>query len=79
ALRGYVTASLRLVSAAKSSLYTHFDIKAVWGYNSLSVGDLFKSSFQQIYLLPGLYLPIFDGGRLNANLQSVRTASYILI
>lgn len=79
ALRGYVTASLSQVDAAKAALYPHFDIKAFWGYNALSVGDLFKSSFQQINLLPGLYLPIFDGGRLNANLQSVRTASNILI
>lgn len=67
------------VDAAKAAFYPHFDIKAFWGYNALSVGDLFKSSFQQINLLPGLYLPIFDGGRLNANLQSVRTASNILI
>ena len=79
ALRGYVTASLSQVDAAKAAFYPHFDIKAFWGYNALSVGDLFKSSFQQINLLPGLYLPIFDGGRLNANLQSVRTASNILI
>ncbi len=69
ALRGYVTASLSQVDAAKAAFYPHFDIKAFWGYNALSVGDLFKSSFQQINLLPGLYLPIFDGGRLNANLQ----------
>ncbi len=79
ALRGYVTASPEPVDAAKAAFYPHFDIKAFWGYNALSVGDLFKSSFQQINLLPGLYLPIFDGGRLNANLQSVRTASNILI
>ncbi|MDJ1657143.1 TolC family protein, partial [Raoultella sp. Ech2A] len=79
ALRGYVTASLSQVDAAKAAFYPHFDIKAFWGYNALSVGDLFKSSFQQINLLPGLYLPIFDGGRLNANLRSVRTASNILI
>ena len=79
ALRGYVTASLSQVDAAKAAFYPHFDIKAFWGYNALSIGDLFKSSFQQINLLPGLYLPIFDGGRLNANLQSVRTASNILI
>ncbi|HCR0136142.1 MdtP family multidrug efflux transporter outer membrane subunit [Klebsiella aerogenes] len=79
ALRGYVTASMSQVDAAKAAFYPHFDIKAFWGYNALSVGDLFKSSFQQINLLPGLYLPIFDGGRLNANLKSVRTASNILI
>ena len=78
ALRGYVTASMSR-RCGESGLYPHFDIKAFWGYNALSVGDLFKSSFQQINLLPGLYLPIFDGGRLNANLKSVRTASNILI
>ena len=67
------------VDAAKAAFYPHFDIKAFWGYNALSVGDLFKSSFQQINILPGLYLPLFDGGRLNANLKSTRTASNILI
>ncbi|MEK0205673.1 MdtP family multidrug efflux transporter outer membrane subunit [Klebsiella michiganensis] len=79
ALRGYVSASMSQVDAAKAAFYPHFDIKAFWGYNALSVGDLFKSSFQQINILPGLYLPLFDGGRLNANLKSTRTASNILI
>ncbi len=31
------------VDAAKAAFYPHFDIKAFWGYNALSVGDLFKS------------------------------------
>jgi len=79
ALRGYVSASMSQVDAAKAAFYPHVDIKAFWGYNALSVGDLFKSSFQQINILPGLYLPLFDGGRLNANLKSTRTASNILI
>jgi efflux transporter, outer membrane factor (OMF) lipoprotein, NodT family len=79
ALRGYVVASLSQVDAAKAAFYPHFDIKAFWGYNALHVGDLFKYSFQQINLLSGLYLPLFDGGRLNANLKSVRTGSNILI
>lgn len=79
ALRGYVTASLSRVEAAKAEFYPHFDIKAFWGYNALNVGDLFKYSFQQINILPGLYLPLFDGGRLNAGLKSARTASNILI
>lgn len=38
ALRGYVTASLSQVDAAKAAFYPHFDIKAFWGYNALSVG-----------------------------------------
>ena len=79
ALRYYVQASLSRVDAAKAAFYPHFDIKAFWGYNALNVGDLFKHSFQQLNILPGLYLPLFDGGRLNANLRSVRTASNILI
>lgn len=79
ALSGYVTASLSRVDAAKAAFYPRFDIKAFWGYNALHVSDLFKYSFQQINILPGLYLPLFDGGRLNANLQSVRTASNMMI
>lgn len=74
-----VQASLSRVDAAKAAFYPHIDIKAFWGYNALSIGDLFKSSFQQFNLLPGLYLPLFDGGRLNAALRSTRTASNILI
>lgn len=34
ALRGYVTASLSQVDAAKAAFYPHFDIKAFWGYNA---------------------------------------------
>lgn len=79
AMRGYVLASLSRVEIAKTAFYPHFDIKAFWGYNAFSVGDLFKYSFQQINLLPGLYLPLFNGGRLNANLQTARTASNVLI
>ncbi|WKX26900.1 MdtP family multidrug efflux transporter outer membrane subunit [Tatumella ptyseos] len=74
-----VQASLSRVEAAKAAFYPHLDIKAFWGYNALSIGDLFKSSFQQFNILPGLYLPLFDGGRLNAALRSTRTASNILI
>ncbi|EMH4161945.1 MdtP family multidrug efflux transporter outer membrane subunit [Pluralibacter gergoviae] len=79
AMSGYITASLSRVEAAKAAFYPHFDIKAFWGYNALHVGDLFKYSFQQVSILPGLYLPLFDGGRLNAALKSTRTASNILI
>ena len=79
AMSGYITASLSRVEAAKAAFYPHFDIKAFWGYNALHVGDLFKYSFQQVNILPGLYLPLFDGGRLTATLKSTRTASNMLI
>lgn len=79
ALRGYVTATMSQVDSAKAAFYPHFDIKAFWGYNAFDVGDLFRYSFQQLNILPALTLPLFDGGRLNAHLKSVRTASNILI
>jgi outer membrane protein, multidrug efflux system len=45
----------------------------------LHLATLFNRASQQLNLIPGLYLPIFDGGRLNANLSGARTASNTLI
>ena len=55
------------------------DIKAFFGVNALHLADLFTHSSQQLNVIPGLYLPIFDGGRLNANLGGARAASNMLI
>src|SRR5262249_13575010 len=41
--------------------------------------DLFDASSKQINIIPGFSLPLFDAGRLNANLGNARTASNILI
>lgn len=79
AMRWYVQASFDRIDAAKAAFYPSFDIKAFFGVNALHLADLFTHGSQQINLLPGLYLPIFDGGRLNANLGGVRTASNTLI
>ncbi len=79
ALQAYVKASLSQIDVAKAEFYPRFDIKGFWSYNNLHIGDLFKSSSQQFTLIPGLYLPIFDGGRLNAQLKFARTDSNILI
>lgn len=78
-LCGYVIVFLSQVDVVKVVFYFYFDIKVFWGYNVLSVGDLFKFFFQQINLLFGLYLLIFDGGCLNVNLQLVCIVSNILI
>ncbi|MBV8046842.1 MAG: TolC family protein, partial [Paludibacterium sp.] len=79
ALRWYVQASLDQVDAAKAAFYPSFDIKAFFGYDALHLTDLFDHASQQINLIPGLSLPIFDGGRLNANLGAARSASNALI
>ncbi|WP_250515465.1 MdtP family multidrug efflux transporter outer membrane subunit [Caballeronia sp. INDeC2] len=79
ALRWYVQASFDRIDAAKAAFYPSFDIKAFFGYNALHLSDLFTHASQQINLIPGLYLPIFDGGRLNANLSGTRAGSNLLI
>jgi outer membrane protein, multidrug efflux system len=79
AMRWYVESSFDRIDAAKAAFYPSFDIKAFFGYNALHLADLLTHASQQINLIPGLYLPIFDGGRLNANLSGTRTASNALI
>ena len=79
ALRWYVEASFDRIDAAKAAFYPSFDIKAFFGVNALHLADLFTHASQQINLIPGLYLPIFDGGRLNANLGGAREGSNLLI
>lgn len=79
ALRWYIQSSFSRIDAAKAAFYPSFDIKAFFGVNALHLAELFTHASQQINLIPGLYLPIFDGGRLNANLSGARTASNTLI
>jgi multidrug efflux system outer membrane protein len=79
ALRWYVQSSFDRIDAAKAAFYPSFDIKAFFGFDALHLGDLFTHASQQINLIPGLYLPIFDGGRLNANLGGARAVSNTLI
>ncbi|CAN0627292.1 putative multidrug efflux pump outer membrane channel [Burkholderia multivorans] len=79
ALRWTVQASFDRIAAAKAAFYPSFDIKAFFGVNALHLADLFTHASQQINLLPGVYLPIFDGDRLNANLGGARSASNMMI
>ena len=79
AMRWYVESSFDRIDAAKAAFYPSFDIKAFFGVNALHLADLFTHASQQINLIPGLYLPIFDGGRLNANLGGAREGSNLLI
>jgi len=79
ALRWYVQASLSQVDAARAAFYPSLDLKALFAFDSLHMNRLFRAASQQINIIPGLYLPIFDGGRLNANLRNERAASNMLI
>lgn len=79
AMRWYVQASMSQVDAARAAFYPSFDIRAFFGYDALHIHDLLRQSSRQINLVPGLSLPIFDSGRLNASLASARTQSNTLI
>lgn len=79
AMRWYVQVSLSQVDAARALFYPSFDIKAFFGLDAIHLDQLFKSTSKQINFIPGLRLPLFDGGRLNANLQHTRAASNMMI
>jgi multidrug efflux system outer membrane protein len=79
ALRWYVVSSLKRVDAAKAAFYPNFDIKAFFGLNALDLSQLFLHASQQINIVPGLTLPVFDSGRLNAQLRGERAVSNALI
>jgi multidrug efflux system outer membrane protein len=78
-MRWYVQASLNQVNAARALFYPSFDIKAFFGVDSIHLDKLFENRSKQINFIPGLTLPLFDGGRLNANLESTRASSNMLI
>lgn len=75
----YVKSSMSQIDAAKAAFYPKFDIKAFFGFDALHLDDLFNHSSQQINIVPGLYLPIFSGGQLEANLDKSRRQRDIMI
>jgi len=79
AMRWTVQASLSQVDVAKAAFYPSFDIRAFVGFDALHLDDLLHRSSRQLNLIPGLTLPLFDSGRLNANLASARSQSNLLI
>ncbi|EFH8034423.1 multidrug efflux transporter permease subunit MdtO [Escherichia coli] len=79
AMRWYVQASLDQVDSARALFYPSFDIKAFFGLDAIHLDTLFKKTSRQFNFIPGLKLPLFDGGRLNANLEGTRAASNMMI
>ncbi|MDF3931661.1 MdtP family multidrug efflux transporter outer membrane subunit [Pseudomonas citronellolis] len=79
AMRWLVQASYSNVEAAKAAFYPSFDIKAFFGADALHMGDLWDHGSRQINLIPGMTLPLFDGGRLNAELANARSLSNGLV
>ncbi len=75
----YIEASLSQVDAAKAAFYPSINLMGFLQYDALHLSDLFRSSAQQMGAIAGLTLPIFDSGRLNANLDIVQANSSLTI
>ncbi len=72
AARDRVQASLKDVESARAAFYPDVNLLASVGLSSLSMGRLFSSTSEQAGVMPAIHLPLFDSGRLHANLDSNR-------
>jgi NodT family efflux transporter outer membrane factor (OMF) lipoprotein len=57
------------VKAAKAQFYPNINLTAFVGLNSIGLTRFFKSDSEQYGVGPAIHLPIFDAGRLRANLR----------
>jgi NodT family efflux transporter outer membrane factor (OMF) lipoprotein len=69
AARWRVEASSKDVVNAKTQFYPNVNLVAFAGFSSIGLGRLLDSGSQQWGVGPALRLPIFDAGRLRANLR----------
>ncbi len=70
AARWRIEASTQGVTAARSEFYPNINLAAFVGLNALGLDRLFTAGSRQLGVAPALRLPIFDGGRLRAQLGS---------
>ena len=69
AARWRIEAAFGNVSNAKAQFYPNINLVAFAGFSSIGLGRLFDAGSQQAGIGPALRLPIFEGGRLRANLR----------
>jgi NodT family efflux transporter outer membrane factor (OMF) lipoprotein len=59
----------RQIEVAKAGFYPDFNLNAIFGFQSLELNQLFKRKSIYYDIDPAFALPIFEGGRLEANLS----------
>ncbi|MBI3532557.1 MAG: efflux transporter outer membrane subunit [Burkholderiales bacterium] len=69
AARWRVEAGMKDVVNAKTQFYPNVNLVAFAGFSSIGTDRLLQSDSQQWGIGPALRLPLFDGGRLRANLR----------
>lgn len=60
----------RWIEVAKAEFYPDFNLAALFGLQTIHLGDLFKWPSSYWNVNPAVSLPIFEGGRLRANLRA---------
>lgn len=71
AQRWRIEAATHEIDAAKAQFYPDINLSALVGMQSIGLEHLFSASSYTLGAGPALTLPIFDGGRLRANLTRV--------
>jgi NodT family efflux transporter outer membrane factor (OMF) lipoprotein len=69
AARWRVEAATRQVDEARTQFYPNISLTAFAGFNALGFDELLKSGSRQMGFGPSLRLPLFDTGRLRAQLK----------
>ena len=70
AARWRIEAATQGVAAARGEFYPNINLVAFVGLNALGLDRLFQAGSRQFGVAPALRLPLFDGGRLRAQLGS---------
>lgn len=68
AARWRVEAAGQDVKVARTAFYPNIDLAAFVGLNAVGLDQLFELGSRQFGVTPALHLPLFDGGRLRAQL-----------
>src|SRR5471032_375767 len=74
-----IESSLSQTDAARAAFYPSVNLMGFLQYDALHLSDLFRSSAQQMGAIAGFTLPIFDSGRLNANLAVMQSNSNLAV
>lgn len=73
ASRWRVEAASQDVAVARTQFYPNVNLSAFVGYNALGLSHLLDAASRQIGVSPAVRLPLFDGGRLQAQLAGRNT------
>lgn len=79
AARWRVQAAMSEIEAAQASFYPDIDLGTSFGLDAIKLGQLLRSGSRTLFIGPALSLPLFDSGRLQAQLAGARSERNELI